>query len=50
MPGFFFAAKKSPGIFSGVSYRNRERFKAAIMFHLGGLDLYPAPSPAHSKA
>jgi transposase len=23
-------------------YRNRERFKAAIMFHLGGLDLYPA--------
>jgi transposase len=31
-------------------YRNRERFKAAIMFHLGGLDLYPAPSPAHSKA
>lgn len=22
-------------------YRNRERFKVAIMFHLGGLDLYP---------
>lgn len=22
-------------------YRNRERFKAAIMFHLGGLELYP---------
>ena len=22
-------------------YRNHERFKAAIMFHLGGLDLYP---------
>ena len=22
-------------------YRNKERFKAAIMFHLGGLDLYP---------
>ncbi len=22
-------------------YRNRERFKTAIMFHLGGLDLYP---------
>jgi len=23
-------------------YRNRERFRRAIMFHLGGLDLYPA--------
>ena len=23
-------------------YRNRERFRTAIMFHLGGLDLYPA--------
>jgi len=22
-------------------YRNRERFKTVIMFHLGGLDLYP---------
>ena len=22
--------------------RNRERFKHAILFHLGGLDLYPA--------
>ena len=23
-------------------YRNREHFKTAIYFHLGGLDLYPA--------
>jgi len=23
-------------------YRNRERFRNAIYFHLGGLDLYPA--------
>jgi len=22
-------------------YRNRERFRNAIYFHLGGLDLYP---------
>jgi len=22
-------------------FRNKERFKAAIYFHLGGLDLYP---------
>ena len=22
-------------------YRNRERFKTDILFHLGGLDLYP---------
>lgn len=27
-------------------YRNRERFRAAIYFHLGGLDLYPA---THTK-
>jgi len=30
-------------------YRNRARFRNAIMFHLGGLDLYPG-SPAHTKA
>ena len=30
-------------------FRNRERFRNAIYFHLGGLDLYPA-SLAHSKA
>ncbi len=23
-------------------FRNKERFKAAIYFHLGGLDRYPA--------
>ena len=23
-------------------FRNKERFKAAIYFHLGGLELYPA--------
>lgn len=27
--------------FLGRGYRNRERFRAAIYFHLGGLDLYP---------
>jgi transposase len=31
-------------------YRNRERFRHAIYFHLGGLDLYPdAFESAHSK-
>jgi len=25
-------------------YRNRERFRNPISFHLGGLDLYPNPS------
>lgn len=25
-------------------YRNRQRFRDAIMFHLGGLDLYPRPA------
>jgi hypothetical protein len=27
-------------------FRNRERFRMAIYFHLGGLDLYPAGSHA----
>jgi transposase len=32
-------------------YRNRERFRLAIYFHLGGLDLYPAAlKSTHSKA
>jgi transposase len=32
-------------------YRNRERFRNAIYFHLGGLDLYPASlSKTHTKA
>jgi len=32
-------------------FRNRENFRNAIYFHLGGLDLYPkAFNSAHSKA
>lgn len=32
-------------------FRNRVRFREAILFHLGGLDLYPPfPSSIHSKA
>jgi transposase len=32
-------------------FRNRERFKNAIYFHCGGLDLYPASIPVtHTKA
>lgn len=31
-------------------FRNRERFRNAIYFHLGGLDLYPAPISTHTKA
>lgn len=30
-------------------YRNRERFRNAILFHLGGLDLYPA-SATHTNS
>ena len=30
-------------------YRNRARFRNAIMFHLGGLDLYPRPLVAHTN-
>ena len=30
-------------------YRNRQRFRDAIMFHLGGLDMYPQKSLAHTK-
>ena len=29
-------------------YRNRERFRNAILFHLGSLDLYPRPASAHT--
>ena len=29
---------------SARGYRNREHFKTAIYFHLGGLQLYPATS------
>ena len=31
-------------------YRNRERFRNAIYFHLGGLDLYPAALSTHTKS
>jgi transposase len=32
-------------------FRNRERFRRAIYFHLGGLDLYPAlPFATHTKS
>ena len=26
-------------------FRNRERFRNAVYFHLGGFDLYPRPTP-----
>ncbi len=31
-------------------YRNRSRFKNAILFHLGGLDLYPGALATHTKS
>lgn len=31
-------------------YRNRESFRRAIYFHLGGLDLAPVSLTAHTKA
>jgi len=31
-------------------YRNRDRFRNAILFHLGGLDLYPSVASTHAKA
>ncbi len=31
-------------------YRNRERVRNAILFHLGGLDLYPRPVLAHTTS
>lgn len=31
-------------------YRNRARFRDAILFHCGGLDLYPQLAPAHTKS
>lgn len=31
-------------------YRNRERFRTAILFHLGGLDLYPEGLTAHTSS
>jgi len=29
-------------VLQSCGYRNRERFKSDVFFHLGGLDLYPA--------
>jgi len=34
--------------FLARGFRNRERFKMAILFHLGGLDLYPTPLAARA--
>ena len=34
----------------GCGYRNRERFRNAIYFHLGGLDLYPDGLLTHTKS
>jgi transposase len=31
-------------------YRNRERFRNAILFHLGGLDLYPRVASTHTES
>lgn len=31
-------------------FRNNERFKTAIYFHLGGLSLYPTPSATHTNS
>ena len=34
----------------GCGYRNRERFRNAIYFHLGGLDLYPDAVATHTNS
>ena len=34
----------------GCGYRNRERFRNAIYFHLGGLDLYPDAVATHMNS
>jgi transposase len=31
-------------------YRNRERVRNAVLFHLGGLDLYPVPVPVRATS
>ena len=35
---------------SARGYRNRDRFRTAIYFHLGGLDLYPDSLTSHTKS
>ena len=34
----------------GYGYRNRERFRNAIYFHLGGLDLYTDGLVTHTES
>lgn len=34
---------------SARGYRNRDRFRTAIYFHLGGLDLYADSPTFHTK-
>ena len=34
----------------GCGYRNRERFRNAICFHLGGLDFCPDAVATHTKS
>ena len=34
---------------NACGFRNRERFREAIYFHCGGLDLYPAPLGGHTN-
>jgi hypothetical protein len=31
-----------------VRHRNHQRFRNAILFHLGGLDLYPRPTSPYT--
>ena len=42
------AAKRIKAMACG--YRNRERFRNALLFHLGGLDLYPRPASTHAES
>ena len=35
---------------TACGFRNRDRFRRAILFHCGGLDLYPDPVATHTKA
>lgn len=34
---------------SACGFRNRQRFRTAIYFHLGGLDLHPRPALSHTN-
>lgn len=35
---------------AACGFRNRDRFRRAILFHCGGLDLYPTSAVSHTKA